>query len=287
MSDVKKCAVLGDPVGHSLSPVIHRTAYDAWGLDWEYDAHRVEAGGLADFLDGLDPAEWRGLSLTMPLKREAVPLLDSADDWVRVSGAANTLLLEPDGTRRGLNTDVSAALELTEGLDVDTALVLGGGATAASMLLALAEHGLERATIVVRDPARATETVRVVTSHRPVQLDVVTFEDLPTTVVVADLVVSTIPVTAQTPDVVASTMDAAHVFEVVYDPWPTPVAAAAERSDRPVTTGLDLLMAQAVHQVRAMTGRDDVPVEEMRRAAVEQLESRVDRAPGQREVQDE
>ena len=78
-----KCAVLGDPVAHSLSPVIHRAAYDALGLDgWQYDAVQVRSGGLAEFVDGLDPAEWRGLSLTMPLKREAVPLLDTQDDWV-------------------------------------------------------------------------------------------------------------------------------------------------------------------------------------------------------------
>ena len=93
-----RCAVLGDPIGHSLSPVIHRAAYDALGLDgWEYDAVQVPAGGLAAFVDGLDPDEWRGLSLTMPLKREAVPLLDTEDDWVRLTSVCNTVVLDPDG----------------------------------------------------------------------------------------------------------------------------------------------------------------------------------------------
>ena len=64
-----RCAVLGDPIDHSLSPVIHRAAYAELGLDWEYDAVAVPAGGLAGFVEGLDPAQWRGLSLTMPLKR--------------------------------------------------------------------------------------------------------------------------------------------------------------------------------------------------------------------------
>ena len=86
-----RCAVLGDPIDHSLSPVIHRAAYAALGLDgWQYDAVQVPSGGLAGFVDGLDPTTWRGLSLTMPLKREAVPLLGSYDEWVGATGACNT-----------------------------------------------------------------------------------------------------------------------------------------------------------------------------------------------------
>jgi shikimate dehydrogenase len=103
-----RCAVLGDPVEHSLSPVLHRAAYAALGLDWTYDAVRVPAGGLSAFLAGLGP-EWRGLSLTMPLKREAVPLLTSQDRWTQASGSANTVLLDPAGGRHGLNTDVPGA----------------------------------------------------------------------------------------------------------------------------------------------------------------------------------
>ena len=106
-----RCAVLGDPIDHSLSPVIHRAAYAVLGLDgWQYDAVQVPSGGLAGFVDGLDPTTWRGLSLTMPLKREAVPLLGSYDEWVGATGACKTVLLEPDGSRHGLNTDVTGAL---------------------------------------------------------------------------------------------------------------------------------------------------------------------------------
>ena len=106
-----RCAVLGDPVGHSLSPVIHRAAYESLGLDgWRYDAVQVRSGGLDDFVAGLDPADWRGLSLTMPLKREVLPLLDSQDDWVRLAAVCNTVVIDEDGRRHGLNTDVTGAL---------------------------------------------------------------------------------------------------------------------------------------------------------------------------------
>jgi shikimate dehydrogenase len=269
-----RAAVLGDPIGHSLSPVIHRAAYGVLGLDWTYDAVQVPAGTLAPYVEGLDPREWRGLSLTMPLKREVLPLLTTQDEWTRLTGAANTVVLDPDGSRHGLNTDVTGTLHLLSEHDaITTAVVLGAGATAASVLLALVERGLSSATLAVRDPSRAAETLRVVAGHpRAPQVDVVTLDSLAS--LTADVVVSTVPVSAQTPELVAASADVPLVFDVVYDPWPTPLAAAAERSGRAVITGLDLLLAQAVGQVVAMTGRHDVAVGAMRRAAEEELWSR-------------
>jgi shikimate dehydrogenase len=271
-----RCAILGDPVDHSLSPVIHRAAYDALGLaDWQYDAVQVRAGGLSAFLDELEPAEWRGLSLTMPLKREAVPLLTSYDEWVRATGACNTVLLEPDGSRHGLNTDVTGALMVLNEHDVpmQRAVVLGGGATATSLLLALAERGMRHATLVVRDPDRAADTVHAVAAHHSApSVDVVAME--PVEELTGDILVSTVPASAQTPELLASVAGLPLVFEVVYDPWPTPLTAEAERSGRTVLSGLDLLVAQAVNQVVAMTGRYDVPAGAMRRAAEEALAAR-------------
>jgi shikimate dehydrogenase len=274
-----RCAVLGDPIGHSLSPVIHRAAYAALGLDgWQYDAVRVPGGGLAAFVGGLDPAEWRGLSLTMPLKREAVPLLDTEDDWVRLTAVCNTVVLDPDGRRHGLNTDVTGALMVLgehDDLPVERTVVLGGGATAASLLLALAERGTRHATLVVRDPARTGETVRVVLGHpRAPELEVRSFDEVTSAVLDADVLVSTVPASAQVPELLAAVSGIPLVFEVVYEPWPTPLADAAERSGHTVLSGLDLLVAQAVNQVVAMTGRFDVPVGAMRRAAEDALGSR-------------
>ena len=263
------CAVLGDPIEHSLSPVLHRAAYAALGLDWTYDAVRVPSGGLAAFLDGLD-ASWRGLSLTMPLKREVLPLLTSRDPWAEVSGAANTVLLDATG-RHGLNTDVPGAIAaIREATDapVDRALVLGGGATAASVLLALGELGCEAVTLLVRDPERAQETVDIASRGRhPLVVRVERLDD-PETIRAsgADILVSTVPAAAQSAALVEATSGVPVVFDVVYDPWPTPLLVAARADGRTVVTGLDLLLWQAVDQVRAMTGRFDVPVDTMREA---------------------
>ncbi len=174
-----RCAVVGSPIAHSLSPALHRAAYAELGLDWTYDHVEVDSAGLEEFVAGLDES-WRGLSLTMPLKRTVVPLLDTRDDWVRLSGVANTLVLD-EGGRHGFNTDIPGAIAaMQERLPspARSAVVLGGGATATSVLLALAESGCTTATVLVRDPARAEETVAVVSAHpRAPELSVGTIAD--------------------------------------------------------------------------------------------------------------
>jgi shikimate dehydrogenase len=234
--------------------VLHRAAYDAWGLDWEYDAHRVPAGGLAEFVGQLGP-EWRGLSVTAPLKREAAERADSVSPTVTMAGAANTLVHE-DGRWHADNTDVpgaASALREQWGEDVTSATVLGGGATAASIGLALAGLGATSVRLLVRDPARAAETVAALGRHPQaprVEVAALGAE------VVGEVVVSTIPAAAQTPDLVARCAAVPVVFEVVYSPWPTPLAAAASGAGRQVlVTGLDLLVHQAALQFEQFTGR--------------------------------
>ena len=159
----RRCGVLGHPIDHSLSPLLHRTAYAELGLDWTYDAHDVSADALPGFLDGLDPS-WRGLSLTMPLKRAVLPLLDDLDDTAQAVGAVNTVLLDGDG-RHGANTDVPGLVTALRAAAPAGAVpargtVVGGGATAASALAALAALGCADVEVRVREPLRAEETLR-------------------------------------------------------------------------------------------------------------------------------
>jgi shikimate dehydrogenase len=269
-----RCAVLGSPIAHSLSPVLHRAAYAELGLDWTYDAIEVDSTGLEAFLAHLDDS-WRGLSLTMPLKRTVMPLLDEADPWAVMSGAANTVVLE-GGRRLGFNTDVTgagAALRAHAGGPFARAVVLGGGATATSVLLALCELGLVSATVLVRDPARAAETVAAVARHpRAPTLSVATLDSLlECGLPPADILVSTVPAAAQTAVLVDRCRDVPVVFDVIYDPWPTSLAESA--ADRVLVSGLDLLLAQAADQVRLMTGQS-APVAAMRAAGERALAAR-------------
>ncbi|GAA5120018.1 shikimate dehydrogenase [Alloalcanivorax gelatiniphagus] len=270
----RRCGVLGDPIAHSLSPVLHRAGYAEVGLDWVYDAHRVAAGGLAGFLAGLD-AEWRGLSLTMPLKREVLPLLDHLTDRARLAGAVNTLVLEDDGTRVGDNTDLpgaAAAVRERTPLELRSAAILGGGATATSVGLALVDLGVTSVELLVRDTARATETVDALRSH-PAAVDVRTSALEAEAEVVADVVVATIPAGAQTGALVARCAGVPVVFEALYDPWPTPLAAAALTSGRALVGGLDLLVHQAALQFELFTGTT-APLGVMREAGERALAAR-------------
>ncbi len=264
MGRPRRCGVLGDPVAHSLSPVLHRAAYAGLGLDWAYDAHRVPAGGLSAFLAGLGP-EWRGLSLTMPLKREALSLADRVSDRARLSGAVNTLVLD-DGVRVADNTDLPgavAAVRERTSAPLASAVVLGGGATATSVGLALVELGVSRVRVAVREEARAGETLARLRAH-PSGPEV-TVEALPggqwsvgpdlaAPDCTVDVVVSSIPATAQTEAVLDLCRSVPVVFEALYDPWPTPLAAAALADDRVLIGGLDLLVHQAALQVELFTG---------------------------------
>lgn len=263
MTAANRCGVLGDPIEHSLSPVLHRAGYAALGMDWAYDAHRVPSGGLTDFLASLD-AQWRGLSLTMPLKREAVTLVDRLTETARAAGAVNTLLLEADGTTVGDNTDLPgavAAIDERWAGALRSATILGGGATATSVGLALCALGVRDIRLLVRSPERATETRdALLAAPEAPSVEVGLLEEPyrhP-----GDLVVSTIPAAAQVPALVQAMTRAPCLFDVVYDPWPTPLAAAAQGS---VVSGLDLLVHQAALQFTSFTGHE-APLARMREA---------------------
>ncbi|WP_020573709.1 shikimate dehydrogenase [Actinopolymorpha alba] len=269
----RRCAVLGSPIAHSLSPVLHRAAYAELGLDWRYDAFEVDEAGLADFVDGLGP-EWRGLSLTMPLKRVVLPLCDEVSEQAALVGAVNTLLLE-EGRRTGTNTDVPgivAALRARGVTSVRSPLLVGVGATAGSALAALAEFGTGGVRAIARDPSRAGD-LRTLAGKLGVDLDVLPW-DAAATLSDLDLVVSTVPEDAVAP-LAGPLVDRAEVvFDVLYHPWPTRLAAAAEHAGRLVIGGLDLLVHQAALQVEQMTRRPLAPVAAMRAAGEKALRAR-------------
>lgn len=266
-----RCAVLGHPIAHSLSPVLHRAGYAHLGLDWTYDAVDVTDTDLDAFLGSLTD-EWRGLSLTMPLKRTVVPLVDWLDPFAWTAQAANTVVFE-DGRRNGYNTDIPGAIAaIRERYDgpIDSAVVLGGGATAASVLLALADLGCTSAQLVVRSPGRAADTLAAVQRH-PSELEV-DFA-VPSQIEASDILVSTIPAQAQVVELLALVPVVKAVFDVIYDPWPTPLATIATSAGVPLVSGLDLLVHQAALQFALFTG-EAAPVEVMRSAGSAALESR-------------
>jgi len=256
LGGVRRCAVLGSPIAHSLSPALHRAAYGYLGLNWTYDRIQVDEQGLRPFVCGLD-ASWRGLSLTMPLK-VAVLELGEVDQLATLTGAGNTLILE-GGSLRVYNTDVAGltgAVGHVAHAPLRRVTILGAGATANAALVAATELGAQQLTVVVRTPSRA-EPLRALARNLGVKLDVRPWSrQIPE----ADLVISTV-VSGAADSIADAVADSAPlIVDVIYDPWPTVLATTAQRAGCTIVSGRDLLVGQARLQIELMTGRS-VPAE--------------------------
>ncbi|MGK9147008.1 shikimate dehydrogenase [Plantibacter flavus] len=257
----QRLAVFGDPIEHSKSPALHAAAYRVLGLDWEYGRQQVDAAALDAVLDGLG-SEWRGLSLTMPLKQRALELADTLDRTAVETGAVNTLRLHntPDGSQRldGFNTDVGGIVRAVgaRGLErVRHVVVLGGGATASSALMAAAELGAEDVHVAVRTPARAAHLGPLAT-RLGLRLVVGRLDE---TVPEAQLVISTLPGgSLPEPGPVLALTRQALLLDVAYDPWPSVLATEWTSEGGQVLSGLAMLVHQALLQVRIFVSGDPV-----------------------------
>lgn len=269
-----RAAVLGSPIAHSLSPVLHRAGYAALGLNgWRYDRFEVDEAALPGFLAGL-PADagWSGLSLTMPLKRAVIPLLDEVSDTALSVEAVNTVVFRPDGSRYGDNTDVPGlvnALRERGIAQVPEAAVLGAGATASSALAALAQLCTGEVTAYVRSPERAAE-LRALAERMGLALRTAAW-DRAAEALRTPLTISTTPTGAT--DAFAATVPNAPgtLFDVLYHPWPTKLAGACAERGGAVLGGLDLLVHQAVLQFQQFTGIAPGPLAAMRAAGEAEL----------------
>lgn len=271
---MKRCAVVGTPIAHSRSPVLHLAAYAALGLsDWTYDRVELSGEDLADWLSGLDES-WRGVSVTMPAKQAALSCAGSASTLASTLGAANTLVRNERGWHAD-NTDVAGLLgALAEG-DVDragrdsSATVIGAGGTAAAAVAALSTLGYEHVGVVIREPNRAAALLDVVarlgmTSRTYPWPD--TSDDWPAGQGLdADLVLSTVPAPATTALLDHQWRAGQTVVDVTYEPWPTELVECATARGTKGIGGATVLLWQAVAQVELMTGLP-APVEAMREA---------------------
>ncbi|HEX5202449.1 MAG TPA: shikimate dehydrogenase [Actinoplanes sp.] len=276
----RRAAVLGRPIAHSLSPVIHNAGFVAAGLTgWSYVAIECDVPDLAGLLAGLD-ATWAGLSLTMPLKEEALRLAATATKVARATGAANTLVRREHGTWHADNTDVAGMVRVLHDAGLGTSAVrgggqaspsvtvLGGGGTCRAALGAAAELGATEVTVVTRR-ASARDELEPAAEALGIKLLGAPWAEA-AALFGADAVISTVPKGAADHLAAEVTWRPGTVlFDAIYDPWPTPLAAAASAAGVPVFSGLDLLLAQALSQFEQFTGVVPAPEAEMRAALSE------------------
>ncbi|MEA2170017.1 MAG: shikimate dehydrogenase [Solirubrobacteraceae bacterium] len=254
--------VLGRPITHSLSPVLHRAAYAALGLTWTYDAIECGVDDLAAVLT--ERADWAGFSATMPLKRALLDVAAEIRPAAELVGAANTLLPGPDGWIAD-NTDVAGVTGALVERDVhpSSVTVLGAGGTAQAVIVAMPDIGLDACAVLVRDVSR-TAQLRAAAERAGVALQIGSLES-GAVALQADLVISTLPGGAADPLAARRWSSGQAVLDVVYSPWPTKLAASAAAAGATVLSGGLMLLHQAAAQVELMT-EQPAPVEAMRAA---------------------
>jgi shikimate dehydrogenase len=252
----KNLAVLGHPIDHSLSPTLHRAAYETLRLDWVYDREDVTEDQLDDFIATRD-ASWVGLSLTMPLKYRATEISDVVDADTALTGACNTLYFDRETNQKlGFNTDVAAlasvvvdaARETSGSGDVPASIaILGGGATAVSAIAAAARAGVESVDIYVRDVSRAGNAIAAAQASGVLASvhDLSSFCETSS----SSVTICTLPGSVDV-DVPADGLAGRTLIDVAYSPWPTARAAAWQAAGGSVVSGLHMLVRQAVLQVR-------------------------------------
>lgn len=246
-------------------------AYRALKLDWHYSAVRCAEAGLSAFLAGRGE-DWRGFSVTMPLKSEAHRLASTLDPVATESGVVNTLRRLDDGRWFGANTDVPGLASAISGagLDVRRTVVLGSGATAVSAILAVRGLGAEHVTLLARNAAAGQALVarfagtQVVGTEQqaldlvyggagagsPIDAVELTGPNAPT------LVISTLPGPATAAIEIPASLAVVPLFDVAYDPWPSPLATRWRAAGGVAHAGTEMLVEQALVQVRIFTHGD-------------------------------
>lgn len=272
--------LLGYPIEHSRSPLIHNTAFRHQGLNWLYVATPVVPGEAAAAVQGLKALHFAGANVTIPHKEAVRPLMDELSPQAQAVGAVNTIVCRrTDGevSLFGDNTDVAGFLEAlrpyAEGLQGAALLLFGAGGAARAVAYALlSTFRPSRLTIVARRPAKAEPLVRDLVAHdEDGALEVCAFEEAAAAVRASTLLVNATPVgmhphTGQTPWPHPQDFSSGQIaYDLIYNPEKTRFLEEAAARGVVAIGGLEMLIQQAAASYSQWTGRS-MPTEVVRRA---------------------
>ncbi|CAB0553479.1 shikimate dehydrogenase [Corynebacterium diphtheriae] len=272
-----RAAVLGHPIEHSLSPLLHNAGYAAIGLSqWSYGRFDCDSQQLSELVDKCDPS-FQGFSVTMPCKFEALEYATSVSERAQRIGSANTLVRAENGWYAD-NTDtegVRGALEIlfsdrggsAEALKNTRAIVVGAGGTSRPAIWTLGTLGVAEIVVVNRSDRR--EELEPVLEGEPTKISFVGFDsNIRSYAQSASVVISTVP-SVGVSDYIDDLVHAP-VLDVIYDPWPTPLIQHAQKKGVPCIGGHIMLLHQALSQFEQFTGVK-APREAMQKALFDHL----------------
>jgi len=262
-----KAAVLGKPIGHSLSPILHNAGYLAQGLAHTYERHEVAESGLAQFVQGLD-ANWMGLSLTMPLKVVAFEVAEVVTPLVEISGSINTLVFAQQIV--GYNTDIYGIVQACTESGVSkaqTCTIIGSGATARSAIVAARELGITHVELLARNSQAIAQCDAIANE---LGITFIAPEVSESQWLNSDLVINTTPANVANELLPEVTSASGLLLDVIYHPWPTQIAARWQQAGGAICPGYLMLLHQASAQYELFTGVE-APITQMREALLKAL----------------
>ncbi|MEN9749065.1 MAG: hypothetical protein RL149_143 [Actinomycetota bacterium] len=266
-------AVLGSPIEHSKSPAIHNAAYRTLQLNWDYSRVEVSSNHLMQFIENLD-GDWLGLSLTMPLKEEACRIANEKTDLVESTGVANTLLRTTAGWR-AYNTDVFGIQRALASVSVEQVkhiCIIGSGATATSAVFAVSQIFPTASIRVIARNADSAKKLKNRALQNGIKILVSPFSKIRSKTSKSDLTISTVPAGALDSRLASLKgwrfKPKGTLLDVAYDPWPSPLAAIWQSKGARIINGVEMLLWQAIAQIRIFD-HSDMNVELPNERAVE------------------
>lgn len=243
-----KLAVAGSPISHSLSPLLHTTAYELLGVKATFLTEELTDLDFGEFYFSAKASGYRGLALTMPLKEISIGFVDRVDPIAKQISSINTIIFESTGSI-GLSTDLMAFKSLLKPYFGKRIGILGAGGTARAAIGALKGTGSE-VTVLTRSMTRHDQLHAAAVDLELDFLDWHNFEEIQD----RDLIISTTPAGAT--DGLSVISSKADFFEVIYHPWPTELAKRYQNLGKVVIGGLSLLVEQALFQIKYFSQKD-------------------------------
>lgn len=275
------CCIIGEPIEHTMSPMMHNAAFDSMGLDYVYIPFRVSREDLGRAVHGMRSLNVIGMNVTLPHKIAVIPFLDEIDPLAQKIGAVNTITNE-DGILTGYNTDATGFLRALIAEKIEpkgkNICILGAGGAARAIAFILADRGANL-TILNRHHDSAKKLSDRILQHfrRKVVALELNRENMKTFVKEVDILVNTTsvgmsPGVGETPVPLTLLRRESVIFDIIYNPLKTRLLSEGEKRGAKIISGVEMLVWQGVAAFELWTG-EKAPVKTMREAAVEALKN--------------